>query len=139
VQADPIRAPARAQDLTLRHRVKDYRAGDLESRYTRLAIEEDCLVNYGFLPREHLALMHPREAKQAWDADTRRKAADVLAYVRSTARCIRARSNSTSRTAASRTTGAAPATRPRTCSTACTTAACCAWCGATAARASTKP
>ena len=28
VQADPIRAPARAQDLTLRHRVKDYRAGD---------------------------------------------------------------------------------------------------------------
>ena len=81
VQADPIRAPARAQDLTLRHRVKDYRAGDLESRYTRLAVEEDCLVNYGFLPREHLALMHPREAKRAWDADTRRKAADVLAYV----------------------------------------------------------
>ena len=29
VQADPIRAPARAQDLTLRHRVVDYRAGDL--------------------------------------------------------------------------------------------------------------
>ncbi len=81
VQADPIRAPARAQDLTLRHRVKDYRAGDLESRYKRLAIEEDCLVNYGFLPREHLALMHPREARQAWDAETRRKAADVLAYV----------------------------------------------------------
>ena len=48
VQADPIRAPARAQDLTLRHRVKDYRAGDLESRYARLAIDEDCLVNYGF-------------------------------------------------------------------------------------------
>lgn len=82
VQADPIRAPARAQDLTLRHRVKDYRAGDLEARYTRLPVEEDCLVNYGFLPREHLALMHPREAKRAWDADTQRKAADVLAYVR---------------------------------------------------------
>ena len=30
VQADPIRAPARAQDLTLRHRVTGYRAGDLE-------------------------------------------------------------------------------------------------------------
>ena len=29
VQADPIRAPARAQDLTLRHRVRNYRAGDL--------------------------------------------------------------------------------------------------------------
>ncbi|OUM02698.1 DNA glycosylase AlkZ-like family protein [Variovorax sp. JS1663] len=82
VQADPIRAPARAQDLTLRHRVKDYRAGDLERRYTRLPIEEDCLVNYGFLPREHLALMHPREARQAWDAETRRKAAEVLAFVR---------------------------------------------------------
>ncbi len=33
VQADPIRAPARAQDLTLRHRVKGYHAGDLERRY----------------------------------------------------------------------------------------------------------
>ncbi|NDZ12107.1 cytoplasmic protein [Variovorax sp. WS11] len=81
VQADPIRAPARAQDLTLRHRVKDYHAGDLERRYARLAIEEDCLVNYGFLPREHLALMHPREAKRAWDAETQRKAAEVLAFV----------------------------------------------------------
>ncbi|MFM8797094.1 MAG: winged helix-turn-helix domain-containing protein, partial [Betaproteobacteria bacterium] len=30
VQADPIRSPARAQDLILRHRVKGYRAGDLE-------------------------------------------------------------------------------------------------------------
>ncbi|MGA9801372.1 MAG: crosslink repair DNA glycosylase YcaQ family protein [Terriglobales bacterium] len=30
VQADPIRAPARAQDLILRHRVNGYRAGDLE-------------------------------------------------------------------------------------------------------------
>lgn len=82
VQADPIRAPARAQDLTLRHRVKDYRAGDLERRYPRLAVEEDCLVNYGFLPREHLALMHPRQPRSAWDARTRRKAEDVLAFVR---------------------------------------------------------
>ena len=82
VQADPIRAPARAQDLTLRHRVAGYRAGDLERRYTRLPIDEDCLVNYGFLPREHLALMHPREAARPWDAETRRKAADVLAFVR---------------------------------------------------------
>ena len=32
VQADPIRAPARAQDLTLRHRVVEYRAGDLPAR-----------------------------------------------------------------------------------------------------------
>ena len=28
VQADPIRSPARAQDLILRHRVKGYRAGE---------------------------------------------------------------------------------------------------------------
>jgi len=29
MQPDPLRAPARAQDLTLRHRVAGYRAGDL--------------------------------------------------------------------------------------------------------------
>src|SRR6478752_5839034 len=81
VQADPIRAPARAQDLTLRHRVADYRAGDLEQRYPRLAIEEDCLVNYGFLPREHLALLHPRIAKRAWDAATQRRATELLAFI----------------------------------------------------------
>lgn len=82
VQADPIRAPARAQDLTLRHRVRDYRAGDLEQRYPRLPVEEDALVNYGFLPREHLALMHPRTARRAWDAETQRRAASVLAFIR---------------------------------------------------------
>jgi uncharacterized protein len=82
VQADPIRAPARAQDLTLRHRVKDYRAGDLERRYPRLPVEEDCLVNYGFLPREHLALMHPRTPKHRWKPAMTRKANEVLAFVR---------------------------------------------------------
>lgn len=66
VQADPIRAPARAQDLTLRHRVSGYRAGELERRYPRLALEEDFFVNYGFLPRAHHALMHPRSARQVW-------------------------------------------------------------------------
>ena len=45
VQADPIRAPAAAQDLTLRHRVRDYRAGELERRYASLAIEEVFFVN----------------------------------------------------------------------------------------------
>ena len=35
VQADPIRAPARAQDLILRHRVKGYRAGNLDLDNTR--------------------------------------------------------------------------------------------------------
>jgi uncharacterized protein YcaQ len=60
VQADPIRAPARAQDLTLRHRVRGYRDGDLERRYPKLAIEEDALHNYGFVTRDVQALMHPR-------------------------------------------------------------------------------
>lgn len=82
VQADPIRAPARAQDLTLRHRVKDYRAGDLERRYPRLPVEEDFLVNYGFLPRETLSLMHPRGVRRPWDAATRRRAEAVLAHIR---------------------------------------------------------
>src|SRR5687768_5717672 len=73
VQADPIRAPARAQDLTLRHRVRRYRAGDLERRYTRLAIEEGFFVNYGFLPREHHALMHPRIARTPWNTATKKR------------------------------------------------------------------
>jgi uncharacterized protein YcaQ len=82
VQADPIRAPARAQDLILRHRVAGYHAGDLERRYARLPVEEDALVNYGFLPRRHLALMHPRRVARQWDAATKRRAAEVLAFVR---------------------------------------------------------
>jgi uncharacterized protein YcaQ len=81
VQADPIRAPARAQDLTLRHRVRGYRAGDLERRYASLEVEEDCLVNYGFVPREHLPLLHPRVPVRRWDATTRRRADAVLAFV----------------------------------------------------------
>src|ERR671911_229776 len=60
VQADPIRAPARAQDLVLRHRVAGYRAGDLERRDTTLGVGEDFFVNYGFVTHELQALMHPR-------------------------------------------------------------------------------
>ncbi|HQR47913.1 MAG TPA: crosslink repair DNA glycosylase YcaQ family protein [Steroidobacteraceae bacterium] len=82
VQADPIRAPARAQDLTLRHRVVDYRAGDLERRYARLGLEEDFFVNYGFLRREHSALMHPRTPRRPWSAERRRQAEAVLEFVR---------------------------------------------------------
>ncbi|MEO8835256.1 MAG: crosslink repair DNA glycosylase YcaQ family protein [Caldimonas sp.] len=82
VQADPIRAPARAQDLILRHRVTGYRAGDLERRYVRLALEEDAFVNYGFLPRRHIALMQPRVAAKAWDATTKKRAAKVLEFIR---------------------------------------------------------
>lgn len=82
VQADPIRAPARAQDLTLRHRVKGYCAGDLERRYPKLDIEEDFFVNYGFLPRATQALMHPRTARVAWPATRLKKAHAVLDFVR---------------------------------------------------------
>jgi uncharacterized protein len=60
VQADPIRAPARAQDLILMQRVKDYKAGDLEQKYAKLGVEEDFFVNYGFMPREIQPFMHPR-------------------------------------------------------------------------------
>jgi uncharacterized protein YcaQ len=60
VQADPIRAPARAQDLILRQRVRGYRAGDLERRYEALGVEEDVFINYGYVTRAIQALMHPR-------------------------------------------------------------------------------
>jgi uncharacterized protein len=82
VQADPIRAPARAQDLTLRHRVSGYRAGDLERRYPRLAVEEDFFVNYGFLPRATQRLLHPRAARTAWTKKTLTMAHEVLDFVR---------------------------------------------------------
>lgn len=83
VQFDPIRAPARAQDLTLRHRVDGYRAGDLETRYPRLAVEEDFFVNYGVLPRATQQLMHPRAERKAWTRSRRAQAEAVLEFVRS--------------------------------------------------------
>lgn len=61
VQADPIRSPARAQDLILRHRVHGYHAGDLERHYASLDIEEDYLYAYGFLSRPVWQLLHPRK------------------------------------------------------------------------------
>jgi len=89
VQADPIRAPARAQDLTLRHRVRDYRAGDLERRYARLAVEEDFFITYGFVTRALQALMHPRpdirvpaDSDRPWPAGRRKRAQLLLEFVR---------------------------------------------------------
>jgi len=66
VQADPIRAPARAQDLTLRHRVAGYRAADLERRYADLDVHEDVFVNYGFVTGAVQKLMHPRGGPAPW-------------------------------------------------------------------------
>ncbi len=95
VQADPIRAPARAQDLILRHRVKDYRAGDLERRYSKLGVEEDFFINYGFVTSAIHALMHPRLAavpkpgeqykdptRISWPAEHRKKAEALLEFIR---------------------------------------------------------
>jgi uncharacterized protein YcaQ len=81
VQADPIRAPARAQDLTLRHRVKRYRAGDLERRYPDLQVEEDFFVNYGFVARPLYELMHPRARTSRWTATVRRRARALMEFV----------------------------------------------------------
>src|SRR5580692_6667824 len=86
VQADPMRAPARAQDLILAHRVQNYRVGELERRYPRLAIEEGFFINYGFLPSKTHSLLHPRGAPRAawdtWDAKMQARADEVLAFVR---------------------------------------------------------
>jgi len=94
VQADPIRAPARAQDLILRHRVKGYRAGDLEQRYgglgrNGLGVEEDFFINYGFVTAELQRLMHPRSASGVpaagglpWPAARRKRAQLLLDFVR---------------------------------------------------------
>ncbi|MEY4753393.1 MAG: hypothetical protein RJA44_1068 [Pseudomonadota bacterium] len=82
VQADPLRAPAKAQDLILRHRVRDYVAGDLERRYPQLAVEEDYFVNHGFMPRGLQALMHPRTPRRVWDEARWQQAGAVLEIVR---------------------------------------------------------
>jgi uncharacterized protein len=82
VQADPIRAPARAQDLTLRHRVRGYRAGDLERRYPSLEIEEDVFINYGFVTRLLHALMHPRAGTPRWSSARRRSPDELVEFVR---------------------------------------------------------
>jgi uncharacterized protein len=82
LQADPIRAPARAQDLILRHRVAGYRAGDLERDYAGLDLEEDVLHVYGFLPRSRLHLLHPREGAWGVERDFPGLAEQVLEFVR---------------------------------------------------------
>jgi len=90
VQADPIRAPARAQDLILRQRVKNYHAGDLERRYESLEIEEDFFVNYGYVAHWLHGLMHPRsnsrvpadDVGRPWPAAQRKRANLIMEFVR---------------------------------------------------------
>lgn len=81
VQADPIRAPARAQDLILRHRVANYRAGDLERRFSALDIEEDFFINYGFVSHHVHELMHPRQRRTV-PSTARTRRHKILAFVR---------------------------------------------------------
>jgi len=86
VQADPIRAPARAQDLILRQRVRNYHDGDIERRYASLEIEEDFFVIYGFVTKSLHALMHPRipadDLALPWPAEKRKRAQLLLEFVR---------------------------------------------------------
>jgi len=76
VQADPIRSPARAQDLILRQRVKNYRAGDLERRYASLGLEEDFLYAYGFMSRRVWEDLHPRQARDL--SQTERRVLEIV-------------------------------------------------------------
>ena len=84
VQMDPIRAPARAQDLILRHRVTDYRAGDLERAYTDRPLAEDILHVYGVLPKATQKLLHPRGDARSWRVEREQPhlTESVLEYIR---------------------------------------------------------
>ncbi len=81
VQADPIQAPARAQDLILRQRVTDYKVGDLERLYPRAEIEEDVLHVYGFMPRTTSRLMRPRPFESHLDHEHPELADNILSFV----------------------------------------------------------
>lgn len=90
VQADPIRAPARAQDLILRQRVNDYHAGDLERLYPKLDIEEDFFINYGYVTRALQSLMHSRlhprvpsrDITSPWGGGQKKRAKLILDFIR---------------------------------------------------------
>jgi uncharacterized protein YcaQ len=82
VQADPIRAPARAQDLILRHRVADYRVGDLEREYPGLDVHEDFFINYGFVTDRVFRLMHPRRGQAPWSVTRGRHVKRLLEFIR---------------------------------------------------------
>jgi uncharacterized protein len=83
VQLDPIRAPARAADLILRHRVAGYRVGDLDRAYPEMPVAEDYLHVYGVMPAPTQDLLHPRPAVD-WHVEREhpRLAARILAHVR---------------------------------------------------------
>ena len=77
VQADPIRRPARAQDLILRQRAKHYKAGDLEAKYPKLQLEEFYRFAYGFGSHKLWNLTIPNSKEELSDSEQA-----VLATVR---------------------------------------------------------
>ena len=76
IQADPIRSPARAQDLILRQRVLNYKAGDLEAKYPKLHLEEDFLYAYGFMSHAVWNDLHPR--LEAAHNETEQRILDIV-------------------------------------------------------------
>ncbi len=83
VQIDPLRAPARAQDLILRPRVAGYRAGDLGRAYAAAPLIEDFLHVQGVLPVTARRLLHPRVLERTWHVESEhpRLAARLLAFI----------------------------------------------------------
>src|SRR5690348_13773119 len=145
VQADPIRAPARAQDLILRHRVIAYRAGDLERLYPTLGVEEDFFLAYGFVTRSIESLMHPRSIRGIpvspgvpWSRVRRTQAERLLEFVRERG-AVHPREVAAhfSPRSVRNYWEERPTRRPR-CLRACTTVACCASSAATRAFASMR-
>lgn len=84
LQLDPIRAPARAADLILRHRCAAYGNGDLDRAYPALPLAEDYLHVYGVMPVQVQELLHPRGTpyKLRVEREHPRLAAAVLAQVK---------------------------------------------------------
>ena len=83
VQIDPLRAPARAQDLILRHRVAGYRAGDLDRSYASLPLAEDFVHVHGVVPMTTRRILHPRALARTWHVERAHPelAAGVLAHI----------------------------------------------------------
>ena len=99
VQADPIRSPARAQDLTLRPRVKGYRAGDLEAHYATLLSRKISSSTTGSSRARVQALMHPRASPSGRPAAEQAREGHAGVRARTGRRCIRATSTRILRTA----------------------------------------
>lgn len=69
VQIDPIKSPAPAQDLILRHRVKNYVLGDVDRNYKKLHLEEDFLYAHGYITQPIFQLLHPRTTIELTEFD----------------------------------------------------------------------